>query len=162
MASLLQLSDAGHRIQESECDLTRGTLLCYNVSHLPSLQGVRELHIGHSIVSRSILIGMRDAVRRNETLIRDGPMSTPPVDHAGVPYRIAVLVHLTDGQGRRLLPQRTASPIRMHSPIGGENLKSKTENRHTRAVREVHEETGIVLQENEVHLLGMVSERAYE
>ena len=29
-------------------------------------------------------------------------------------------------------------------------------------MREVHEETGIVLKEDEVHLLGMVSERAYE
>ena len=57
-------------------------------------------------------------------------MSTP-IDHAGVPYRIAVLVHLTDGQGRRLLLHRTKEPnAGMHSPLV-ENLKSKTGNRRT-------------------------------
>ena len=90
-------------------------------------------------------------------------MSTPPVDHAGVPYRIAVLVHLTDGQGRRLLLHRTKEPnAGMHSPVGGKLEVEDGESPHTCAVREVHEETGIVLQENEVHLLGMVSERSYE
>ena len=35
-----------------------------------ALPGVRELHIGHSIVSRSVLIGMRDA-REMKALIRE-------------------------------------------------------------------------------------------
>ncbi len=73
VASLLrQLSDAGHRIQESGMRFNAGHALnYYNVQPVAALQGVRELHIGHSIVSRSILIGMRDAVREMKTLIRE-------------------------------------------------------------------------------------------
>ena len=69
---LLQLSDAGRRIQEAGMRFNAGHALnYYNVQPVAALQGVRELHIGHSIVSRSVLIGMRDAVREMKTLIRE-------------------------------------------------------------------------------------------
>ena len=57
---------------------------------------------------------------------------------------------------------RTKEPNAGLHFVGGKLEVEDGESPHTCAVREVHEETGIVLQENEVHLLGMVSERAYE
>jgi pyridoxine 5-phosphate synthase len=33
--------------------------------------GVRELHIGHAIVSRSVFVGIREAVREMKRLIRE-------------------------------------------------------------------------------------------
>jgi pyridoxine 5-phosphate synthase len=37
-----------------------------------ALAGVRELHIGHAIVSRALFTGMREAVREMKRLIREG------------------------------------------------------------------------------------------
>ena len=62
----------GSQIQEAGMRFNAGHALnYYNVQPVATLQGVRELHIGHSIVSRSVLIGMRDAVREMKTLIRE-------------------------------------------------------------------------------------------
>ena len=36
-----------------------------------ALPGVRELHIGHAIVSRSVFVGLREAVRQMKALIRE-------------------------------------------------------------------------------------------
>ena len=35
------------------------------------LPGLRELHIGHAIVSRAVFVGMREAVREMKRLITD-------------------------------------------------------------------------------------------
>ena len=43
----------------------------YNVQPLAAIEGVRELHIGHSIVSRAVLVGMRDAVAEMKRLMRE-------------------------------------------------------------------------------------------
>jgi pyridoxine 5-phosphate synthase len=43
----------------------------YNVQPIAQLPGVRELHIGHSIVSRAVLIGMREAVSEMKRLMRE-------------------------------------------------------------------------------------------
>ena len=46
----------------------------FNVQPVAALPGVRELHIGHAIVSRSVFVGMREAVRQMKALIREaGP-----------------------------------------------------------------------------------------
>jgi pyridoxine 5-phosphate synthase len=37
---------------------------------------VRELHIGHAIVSRAVFIGMREAVREMKRLIREAASGT--------------------------------------------------------------------------------------
>ena len=73
VATLLQkLSDAGQQIQRFGMRFNAGHALnYYNVQPVAALPGVRELHIGHSIVSRSVLIGMRDAVREMKALIRE-------------------------------------------------------------------------------------------
>ena len=43
-----------------------------NVQPVAALAGVRELHIGHAIVSRAIFVGMREAVREMKRLLREG------------------------------------------------------------------------------------------
>jgi pyridoxine 5-phosphate synthase len=43
----------------------------YNVQPLARLAGVRELHIGHAIVSRAVFVGLREAVREMKTLMRE-------------------------------------------------------------------------------------------
>jgi pyridoxine 5-phosphate synthase len=43
----------------------------YNVQPVARLAGVRELHIGHAIVSRSIFVGLREAVREMKQLMRE-------------------------------------------------------------------------------------------
>ena len=46
----------------------------FNVEPVAQLAGVRELHIGHAIVSRAVFIGMREAVREMKTLIVNAAM----------------------------------------------------------------------------------------
>ena len=38
---------------------------------IAQLPGVRELHIGHAIVSRAVLVGMREAVAEMKRLMRE-------------------------------------------------------------------------------------------
>ena len=44
----------------------------FNVQPVAALPGVRELHIGHAIVSRAVFVGMREAVRQMKALMREG------------------------------------------------------------------------------------------
>ena len=48
----------------------------FNVQPIAALPGVRELHIGHAIVSRSVLVGMREAVREMKRLMREAHQAT--------------------------------------------------------------------------------------
>lgn len=43
----------------------------YNVQPIAHLPGVRELHIGHAIVSRAVMVGMREAVAEMKRLMRE-------------------------------------------------------------------------------------------
>ena len=43
----------------------------FNVQPVAALPGVRELHIGHAIVSRALFVGLREAVRQMKSLIRE-------------------------------------------------------------------------------------------
>ena len=43
----------------------------FNVQPVAALPSIQELHIGHAIVSRSIYVGMREAVREMKRLIRE-------------------------------------------------------------------------------------------
>ena len=40
-----------------------------NVTPVAALAGIRELHIGHAIVSRAVFVGMREAVREMKALM---------------------------------------------------------------------------------------------
>ena len=90
-------------------------------------------------------------------------MTTPSIDHHTLPYRIAVLCYLYDDAGRVLLLHRKKNPNRgMYSPVGGKLEVSLGEGPHACAVREVREETGIILPDDAVRLSGIVTETAYE
>jgi len=43
----------------------------FNVKKIASIQGIRGLYIGHSIVSRAVLVGMERAVREMKELIKE-------------------------------------------------------------------------------------------
>jgi pyridoxine 5-phosphate synthase len=47
----------------------------FNVRKIASLQGIRGLYIGHSIISRAVLVGMERAVREMKELIRDAAVN---------------------------------------------------------------------------------------
>ncbi|MEW6215588.1 MAG: pyridoxine 5'-phosphate synthase, partial [Nitrospirota bacterium] len=42
----------------------------FNVTKIASIQGLRGLYIGHSIVSRAVLVGIERAVREMKELIK--------------------------------------------------------------------------------------------
>jgi pyridoxine 5-phosphate synthase len=46
----------------------------FNVEPVARLAGVRELHIGHALVSRAVFVGMREAVREMKTLVVNAAM----------------------------------------------------------------------------------------
>ncbi len=43
----------------------------HNVEAIASIEGVRGLYIGHSIIARAVLVGLEQAVRDMKTLIKD-------------------------------------------------------------------------------------------
>jgi pyridoxine 5-phosphate synthase len=70
IAELERLRQAGEAIRANGMRFNAGHALNYfNVEPVARLAGVRELHIGHAIVSRSLFIGMREAVREMKRLI---------------------------------------------------------------------------------------------
>ena len=63
---------AGQRIRELGMRFNAGHALnYYNVQPVARLAGVRELHIGHAIVSRSVFVGLRESVREMKQLMRE-------------------------------------------------------------------------------------------
>ncbi|QDU73026.1 NUDIX hydrolase [Mucisphaera calidilacus] len=82
---------------------------------------------------------------------------------AETPYRIATLCYLFDDRGRLLLIHRRKHPNRdLYSPIGGKLDTVSGESPQQCALREIREETGLVLSEGDLHLVGLVSETAYQ
>ena len=72
VAELAKIRDAGEAIRKAGMRFNAGHALNYfNVQPVAALPGVRELHIGHAIVSRSVFVGLREAVRQMKTLIRE-------------------------------------------------------------------------------------------
>jgi pyridoxine 5-phosphate synthase len=64
---------AGVAIRDLGMRFNAGHALNYfNVQPIAGLEGVRELHIGHAIVSRAVFVGMREAVREMKSLLREG------------------------------------------------------------------------------------------
>ena len=69
---LAKIRRAGELIRQAGMRFNAGHGLTYaNVGPVAALPGVRELHIGHSIVSRAVLVGMREAVAEMKHLIHD-------------------------------------------------------------------------------------------
>ena len=66
------MATAGALIQQAGMRFNAGHGLNYfNVQPVAALPGVRELHIGHAIVSRAVFVGMREAVSTMKALIRE-------------------------------------------------------------------------------------------
>ncbi len=75
-AELERLRAAGAAIRAAAMRFNAGHALNYvNVQPVASLDGVRELHIGHAIVARSLFVGLRDAVREMKGLMRQAAAS---------------------------------------------------------------------------------------
>jgi pyridoxine 5-phosphate synthase len=71
-AELGKIARAGEAIRELGMRFNAGHALNYfNVQPVAALPGVRELHIGHSIVSRAVFVGLREAVREMKALMRE-------------------------------------------------------------------------------------------
>ena len=65
------LTTAGARVRDEGMRLNAGHGLNYrNVRPVAAIPGVRELHIGHGIVSRAVLVGFERAVREMKELTR--------------------------------------------------------------------------------------------
>jgi len=72
VAELAKIRQAGQRIRALGMRFNAGHALnYYNVQPVARLAGIRELHIGHAIVSRSIFVGLREAVREMKQLMRE-------------------------------------------------------------------------------------------
>jgi pyridoxine 5-phosphate synthase len=70
VSELQKIKTAGERIRALGMRFNAGHALNYfNVQPVAALPGVRELHIGHAIVSRSLFVGMREAVREMKALM---------------------------------------------------------------------------------------------
>ena len=72
VSQLKKIGKAGERIRALGMRFNAGHALNYfNVEPVARLPGVRDLHIGHAIVSRALFVGMREAVREMKRLITD-------------------------------------------------------------------------------------------
>ena len=70
ITELKKIHAAGEKIRMLGMRFNAGHALNYfNVQPVAALPGVRELHIGHAIVSRALFIGMREAVREMKALM---------------------------------------------------------------------------------------------
>jgi 8-oxo-dGTP diphosphatase len=80
-----------------------------------------------------------------------------------LPYRIACLCDLRDDQGRVLLLRRLKAPNQgLCSPIGGKLHVEEGESPAQCAQREILEEAGLHVPMDRIHLIGLVSECAFE
>jgi pyridoxine 5-phosphate synthase len=70
VSELQKIRKAGEAIRALGMRFNAGHALNYfNVEPVAALPGVRELHIGHAIVSRAVFVGMREAVREMKQLM---------------------------------------------------------------------------------------------
>jgi pyridoxine 5-phosphate synthase len=72
LAELDKVRQAGKAVRDLGMRFNAGHALnYYNIAPIARLAGVRELHIGHAIVSRSVFVGLREAVREMKSLMRE-------------------------------------------------------------------------------------------
>jgi pyridoxine 5-phosphate synthase len=70
VAEIEKIRKAGEAIRGHRMRFNAGHALNYvNVEPIARLPGLRELHIGHAIVSRAVFVGMREAVREMKQLM---------------------------------------------------------------------------------------------
>ncbi len=72
LRELEKIRKAGELIRKHDMRFNAGHALNYvNVQPVAALEGVRELHIGHAIVSRAVFVGIREAVAEMKRLMRE-------------------------------------------------------------------------------------------
>lgn len=72
IAELEKIRLAGEAIRDLGMRFNAGHALNYfNVQPVARLAGIRELHIGHAIVSRAVFVGLREAVLEMKRLMRE-------------------------------------------------------------------------------------------
>jgi 8-oxo-dGTP diphosphatase len=82
---------------------------------------------------------------------------------ATLSHKLAVLVFLENAAGEHLLIRRAKMPnLGNWSPIGGKMETGIGESPFECAVRETEEETGFKIATADLHLFGMIAEKAYE
>jgi pyridoxine 5-phosphate synthase len=70
LAEYEKIAAAGRQIIAAGMRFNAGHALNYlNVRPIAALPNVRELHIGHAIVSRAVFVGLREAVREMKRLM---------------------------------------------------------------------------------------------
>jgi pyridoxine 5-phosphate synthase len=70
LSQLKTLQGAGEAIRALKMRFNAGHALNYvNVQPVARLKGLRELHIGHAIISRAVFVGVREAVREMKQLM---------------------------------------------------------------------------------------------
>ncbi len=80
-----------------------------------------------------------------------------------LPYKLACLCDLRDKDGRLLLLRRKKSPNKgLCSPIGGKLETQIGESPAQCARREIREEAGLDIPISRLHLMGLISETAFE
>lgn len=78
-------------------------------------------------------------------------------------HKLAVLVFIENTSGEHLLIRRAKMPnLGNWSPIGGKIETAIGESPFECAVRETGEEAGFKIATSDLHLFGMISEKAYE
>ena len=78
-------------------------------------------------------------------------------------HKLAVLVFLENATGEQLLIRRAKMPnLGNWSPIGGKVETAQGESPFECAVRETEEEADFKIATSDLHLFGMISEKAYE
>ncbi|MGB0370518.1 MAG: NUDIX hydrolase [Opitutales bacterium] len=79
------------------------------------------------------------------------------------PYKISTLLFAQDSSKKILMMQRRKAPnYGLWSPPGGKLEMAIGESPYECAAREAHEELGLTLSHNDLHLFSMVAEKAYE
>ena len=72
LSELAKVRAAGERVLSLGMRFNAGHALnYYNVQPIARLSGIRELHIGHAIVSRAVFVGLRQAVQEMKQLMRE-------------------------------------------------------------------------------------------
>jgi pyridoxine 5-phosphate synthase len=78
VAEIDKVRRAGEAVRGLAMRFNAGHALNYaNVEPIAALPGVRELHIGHAIVSRAVFVGMREAVREMKALMTTARLAPP-------------------------------------------------------------------------------------
>jgi len=95
--------------------------------------------------------------------VDSGATTTTAGEPKALPYKLACLCDLRDRDGRLLLLHRARTPNQgLCSPIGGKLDMATGESPAQCARREIHEEAGIDVSIDRLHLMGLISERAFE